>query len=228
MKDFIKFGIRPFLLCLSLLFLGSLVVVAQSDIEECTSTPPVGVNCTFFTPPLICSNLVYDILNTTGDEVVNNASLEVHNVNTSTYKFNFTLVDSVADYQIVLCDGTFREVRVGGDGVTTPSIVTGQIIFLSIIALAAVVFFVITLMYDNAVTGMLSGTAFIIVGAALFVNPFDFSVNGFSSFGKASFIGLASFGIGLIVFGIYVLLSSVNLFFKSRSLEVDPSDFNFG
>lgn len=96
-------------------------------------------NCTIVTPSLSCGNYTYDIVNLTGVEVVNNASLT--GLNNSLYYFNFTHTQEKSDYMVVLCDGTTREVRVrtSGENMTWP------------VAAAILLFGVIYLIYRASV-----------------------------------------------------------------------------
>lgn len=98
---------------LALIFL--VPTVAYGQLPQCTDTPRVFQNCTYVTPPLDCvAGYTYNITNMTGD-MIQNGSLTVHNIELALYRFNFTLTNTNGDYQVTLCDQTFREVYVGGE-----------------------------------------------------------------------------------------------------------------
>ncbi len=103
----------------------------NAQLPMCEMNPAIGLNCTFLTPTVTeCTNFTYDIINTDGQVVANTTDLEL--VNGDVYGLNFTLVDEKDEYVIRLCDGTTREVRVGGDPLTFETAV-------GIIMLAAIV-----------------------------------------------------------------------------------------
>jgi len=80
----------------------------------------VGNNCTFLTPVINCSGAnFYDVVNLSGIEVINDASLT--ELNASIFFFNFTLTAEPNDFVIRLCDGSTREIQViaGGTGGVT-------------------------------------------------------------------------------------------------------------
>lgn len=78
--------------------------------DMCEDTVIISSNCTMVTPEIECTTLDYKIYNVTGKELVyENLTLW----NDSVYYFNFTL--GQGDYLVKLCDGTTREVEVGGD-----------------------------------------------------------------------------------------------------------------
>jgi len=192
------------------------LTVSAFPLPACDDTPSVGQNCTFVTPPIFCTANIFNITNMTGDMILN-GSLVTHNAELNLFSFNFTLVDAMADYQVTLCDNTFREVFVGGDDVSVPTVVEGQIFFFLVIIVASLAFFLIGLKHEDPVFGFMSGTGFIISGFLMLINPFDFSISaGAAVFGKASFLGLTAFGLGLMVLGVYVLFSTAQLFISRR------------
>lgn len=67
-------------------------------------------NCTMLTSSVYCPTLNYDIINMSGVEVVDNASLTVFNEEIYSFWFNYTNV--TGDYIVRLCDGSTREVIV--------------------------------------------------------------------------------------------------------------------
>lgn len=88
-----------FMLCMSFAYALPLCEEPISAEEECF----------FITPELSCSTYDYKIFNSTDDVVVfDNLTI----FNGSVYKFNFS--QNTGDYLILLCDGTTREVIVGG------------------------------------------------------------------------------------------------------------------
>lgn len=193
-----------------------LIPIATAQLSQCDDTPSVLQNCTFVTPPLLCADFHFNITDMNGD-MIENGSLVVHNAELNLYEFNFTLVTSVADYQVTLCDNTFREVFVGGDDMSVPTIVTGQMIFLIIMIILTFIFLFISLHVEDPVFGFVSGSLFIFIGWLFFDNPFNFSASaGAAVFGKATFIGLTAFGVMMMLLGIYILFSSVQMFFNRK------------
>ncbi len=114
------------LLWAMMMVLLGMFVYAQQPFEaplplcDVNSKITVGQNCTFLTPTLNCSGAnFYDIINLSGIEVVNDATLT--ELNNSIYFFNFTLVDEPNSFIVRICDGSTREVQViaGGTGEVT-------------------------------------------------------------------------------------------------------------
>lgn len=195
----------------ALLSLFLIPLSSAQSLPQCSDTPSVGVNCTFVTPPIICSNFTFNITNMAGS-IIENGTLEVHNAALNEYRFSFTHIDSPADFQIQLCEGTFREVFVGGD-VKVPTVVVGQLFFFATIFIFSFLLFVTSIKLQEPVFGFFSATGFILTGALLMINPFDFLT------GKATFLGLELFGLGLLVLGIYVMFTSIRGFFGTGRKE---------
>ena len=96
-----------------------------------------------------------------------------------------------------------------------PTVVEGQLFFFATIFIFSFLLFVTSIKLKEPVFGFFSSTGFILTGALLMINPFDFLT------GKASFLGLTLFGLGLLVFGTYVMFTSVQGFFNNRNREPD-------
>lgn len=127
-------------LLLPLMTLLMVAVALAQPLEMCGEEQvSLFKNCTIVTSSLSCANLTYDIVNLSGVKVVDNASLTPLSGNVSS--LNFTLTDSKADYVVVLCDGSTREVRVRGGGMSALWVVAALPVFMSFILLgvAAVV-----------------------------------------------------------------------------------------
>ena len=105
---------KLFLLGMLTVFLLLPMSVSAVPFPQCDDTPNIHMNCTFVTPPIICADNHFNITNMNGS-MIQNGSLVVHNEELNSFRFNFTLVDTKADYQVFLCDDTFREVFVGGE-----------------------------------------------------------------------------------------------------------------
>lgn len=197
-----------------MMFLFVIVVpAALAQLPQCDDTPTINQNCLFVTPPITCGDFHYNITDTNGD-MIENASLEVHNAELKLYSFNFTRTQSRADFQVTLCDETFREVFVGGDSMPL-SVVAGELFFFAFISIVTALLLGFgTLIKDPVLSFMGTGGLFI-VGSALLLNPFDFLT------GKADFIGMTLFGLAIIALGIYFLLSSVKLLGKQDTATVE-------
>ena len=75
----------------------------------------IGANCTFLTPVLNCTGVeTYDVVNLSGIEVVNDASLT--KLNETIYFLNFNNTNEPNDFIIRLCDGSSREIQVVSEG----------------------------------------------------------------------------------------------------------------
>jgi len=110
-----------------ILFLLILVVPVLS-LEVCKDVVPVGVSCEVLTPTITsCGVLNYSVISQNGT-IVSSGLLE--SVSNDVYKFNFS--ENEGDYIIQLCEGSTREIRVGGDDMNWMSIVVsvGLMIFL--------------------------------------------------------------------------------------------------
>lgn len=104
--------INIFLIIMALLVPGVL-----ADIPLCEDTVGISENCTMMTPVLdSCTNYSYMILYAENGSIVVNNSLT--SLSQDIYKFNLTPNIGEGEYQVKLCDGTTRQVRVtfsGGD-----------------------------------------------------------------------------------------------------------------
>ncbi len=186
------------------LFVFALVATTTSaQLPQCDDTPIINQDCTFVTPPLVCGDFHYNITNMNGD-LIENASLTVHNADLNLYRFEFNRTGSRADFQITLCDGTFREVFVGGDSMPL-SIVAGELFFLTFIAIITLILLGVGTYTKDPVLSWIGTAGLFIIGAALLLNPFDFLT------GKADFIGMTLFGLALILLAIYFLLNSLKM-----------------
>jgi len=195
-----------------LLTLLSLPTFAQLGNEViCTDNPPLGSTCKFVTPPItVCSNFTYSIVDQGNTTLINNSPLTVRDASLDLYEFDFNLTSQRQQLSIILCDGTFREVIIGGDDVI-PSIVTGQLFFLTFTGIITLLLLFFAVKIEDPVMGFLGTTGLFIIGWVLLDNPFRF-LNG-----EANFIGMNLFGLGIIVFGIYFLINSLRLLFKGKS-----------
>ena len=181
-----------------------LVATAVSaQLPQCDDTPTINQNCLFITPPLVCGDFHYNITNMNGD-IIENASLTVHNAALNLYQFEFNRTGSPADFQVTLCDGTFREVFVGGDSVPL-SVVAGELFFLTFIAIITFILLGVGMHIKDPVLSWIGTAGLLVVGAALLFNPFDFLT------GKAGFIGMTLFGLALIVLAIYFMLNTLKM-----------------
>lgn len=208
-----KCGILIIFLLLTLMNVIS--ITAQSS-TECDDTPNIGELCKFVTPPVFCAQNFYNITDFNGN-MIENASLTVHNADLSLFSFEWTRVGQVAQFQVTTCDGHFREIYVGG-GTVTPAVVTGQLFFLAFISIITLILLLVASMKEDAVLGFLGSAGLFIIGWALLDNPFRFLT------GQATFIGLPVFGLGVIVIGIYFLLNSLNLMFKKGKKGIGDQD----
>lgn len=87
----------------------------------CSDTPEPNKKCIYITPQITCSTYNYTIyknstINETGDLTIYKDDL---------YYFNFS--KNYGEYVITLCDGTFREVFVGGNELSNLSFIGGII-----------------------------------------------------------------------------------------------------
>lgn len=96
------------------MFLIFMTAAYAEDLPMCQVPVTLGEDCQFITPSLNCSSYTYDIIDLSGIKVISSGSMAL--LNDSIYYFNFTLTDEVADYEILLCDGTTREVSIERDG----------------------------------------------------------------------------------------------------------------
>ncbi|KKL47675.1 hypothetical protein LCGC14_2333180 [marine sediment metagenome] len=176
---------------------------ALAQLPQCDDTPIINQNCLFITPPLVCGDFHYNITNMNGD-LIENASLTVHNAALNLYQFEFNRTGNRADFQITLCDGTFREVFVGGDSMPL-SIVAGELFFLTFIAIITFILLGVGMHIKDPVLSWIGTAGLFVVAAALLLNPFEFLT------GKADFIGMTLFGLALILLAIYFLLNSVKM-----------------
>jgi len=95
-------------------FLLLITAVYAEDMPMCQVPVTLGEDCVFVTPSINCSSYTYDVMDLTGIKVLNSEPMAL--LNDSIYYFNFTLTDEVADYEILLCDGTTREISIERDG----------------------------------------------------------------------------------------------------------------
>jgi len=108
---------------------------------DTTDKLTIGNNCTFLTPVINCSGVeTYDIINLSGIEIVNDASLT--ELNASIFFFNFTETQEANDFIVRLCDGTTREIQViaGGEGGVTQADMGFIAIAIIIIGIIAIIF----------------------------------------------------------------------------------------
>lgn len=91
---------------LSLIMMFTFVMTAQA-LTLCQDEVPAWQNCTVVTPPISCASPTYEILNQTGQQIETGTMTEW---NETKYEFNFS--QSQGTYVIMLCDGTFRQIKV--------------------------------------------------------------------------------------------------------------------
>lgn len=214
---------NKFILIFSLMILV-FVLPASAELVMCAENPDLGVPCTFVTPTI--ADCV--IFNYTIQQVPTNLTIEQNLLTPfgdadNQFQLDFVHVNATDNFLITLCEGTTREVRVGGDNVVL-SLVTGQVIFFIFFAIAAAGFLGMLMHFGNPVFGFLSSTSMIITGYVLLTNPFQFVQ------GTVNFIGMQGFGLALIVFAIWILFKSGQAFFDSRKPEQvrdDTDDFFF-
>lgn len=102
-------------LTLPLILIVFLIPLAVAEpFDMCEDTREINANCTMVTPVMNCTEYTYDIINLTGEKVVENATL--YHLNESIYYFNLTVDEG--DYVIRLCDDTTRQVRITEEGGT--------------------------------------------------------------------------------------------------------------
>lgn len=104
------------------LILVILAVLLVQDIlgVVCDDTPENKQLCQFVTPPLSCTDYNYTIYDS--NKTINETgTLSIYSDNL--YYFNFS--KNNGDYLISLCDGTFREVYVGGDPMSNVAFIGG-------------------------------------------------------------------------------------------------------
>lgn len=100
----------------------------------CSDTPTAKKNCTMVTPPINCqNNYTYQVFNS-NKSLVEQGTLLPYESNVSLFYFNFS--KEQGDYEVVLCDGTFRQIYVNGDG----EVITGSI--LAIIGVIGILLFI--------------------------------------------------------------------------------------
>ena len=107
--------------------------------EICSDTPISNTNCEMVTPPISCTTYNYTIYddNQTVNEI-GNLSIYADNL----YYFNFS--KSNGKFIITLCDSTYREVYVNGDG----EVITGSI--LAILGVIIILLFVYHKLDENS------------------------------------------------------------------------------
>lgn len=107
----------------------------------CSDTPTAQKNCTMVTPPINChNNYTYQVFD--GNKtLVEQGILLPYQSNVSLFYFNFS--KKQGDYEIVLCDGTFRQIYVNGDG----EVITGSI--LAIVGVIGILLFIYSKLDQN-------------------------------------------------------------------------------
>lgn len=98
-----------------------LLVITVYGVGVCDDTPEPNKKCVFVTPPINCSIYDYTIYN---NETINETG-NLSSYKDDLYQFNFS--KAYGEYVIKLCDGTSREVYVGGDELSNLSFIIGVI-----------------------------------------------------------------------------------------------------
>jgi len=149
-----------------LLTVFSTSALAQDEVI-CTDTPPVNSECKFVTPPLtVCSSFVYSIIDSGNTTLINNSPLTIRDAALDLYEFNFNLTSEAQQLSIVLCDGSFREIIVGGGNVI-PSAVTGELFFLTFIGIITLFLLFFARQMNDPVLGFTGTTGLFVIGYAL-------------------------------------------------------------
>jgi hypothetical protein len=89
----------------------SLAILLAVQAKVCEDIVGINQNCTMLTPSLSCTNYNYEIYNTT--DYIRNDTLT--QLNSSIYYFIFNDTGTAGGYLVKICDGSTREIVVGGD-----------------------------------------------------------------------------------------------------------------
>jgi hypothetical protein len=195
-----------------------LLLTPLVNADLCINSENQKTNCTIITPPLSCAVYDYIILNKTGTILTNDTLTQV---NSSVYSFEFNYTDG--EYIIKLCDGSVKEISINnGDNMYEIAIV-----ILLVALFFVLIYFANTINTDAAgIMPMIKTTIY--AGAVLVIwgivqTLYEMSLLSGMNLTIPYMLYWASFGLGIIILGMFIIIIFVNgfLYIQKEIKRVD-------